>query len=274
MDMRPLLLGLALAVLATPAAAQRAIPTADLAKVSARGSAIYAFDQAAWHTTDTMIARHLPDAVMHAIRGWVVEPHGDALRVTYFGMDGDKPYAIYIADYGHDTVTDERMPAAGDADRALTPLAARLAAARITAVAAGDTIPRCIDKPYNTVTLPPEADGTIPVYLLTPQTVNDRYPMGGHHEIDIAADGSVAAKRDFTHSCLEIGPAEGERPGKTAMLFITHLLDPHPTEIHVFTSLSAHYPVLVGTGATEVWSVEGARIGKIDPKKLRGAPSP
>jgi hypothetical protein len=220
-----------------------------------------------------MMARHLPDAVMQAIRGWVVEPRGDVLSVTYFGEDDGKPYAIYIADYAHDAVSNERTPVAGSADRTLTPLGLRLAAARLAAMAAGDSIPRCIDRPYNTVALPPEPDRTIPVYLLTPQTVNNRYPMGGHHEIDIAPDGSVAAKRDFTHSCLEIGPAEGDSPGKLAALFVTHLLDPHPTEIHVFTSLSAHYPLFVGTGAREVWSVEGARISKLDPKKLRGAPA-
>src|SRR3569623_1888788 len=162
MGMQRLLLALSLVVLATPALAQRTIPTADLATVSARGAAMYAYDQAAWHTTDTMIAKHLPETVLHAIRGWVVEPHGDALRVTYFGMDGDKPYAIYIADYTHDAVSGERLPAAGDADRALTPLGVRLAAARLAAMNAGESIPRCIATAYNTVVLPTEANGTIP----------------------------------------------------------------------------------------------------------------
>lgn len=272
--MRRLLLALSFVLLPTMAAAQRAIPTADLATVSARGTAIYAFDQAAWHTTDTMVAKHLPDAVMSAIRGWIVEPRGDVLSVTYFGEENGKPYAIYIADYAHDAVSNERVPAAGSDDRKLTPLGLRLAAARIAAITAGESIPRCSDRAYNTVALPPEADGIIPVYLLTPQTVNNQYPMGGHHEFDIAPDGSVAAKRDFTRSCLVIGTPDDHAGEKPDALFITHLLDPHPTEIHVFTSLSAHYPVFVGTSDKEVWRVEGARISKIDPKKLRGAPQP
>jgi len=272
--MRRLLLALSLALLSMPAAAQRTIPSADLATVSARGAAIYAYDQAAWHTSDTMVAKHLPDDVMRAIRGWVVEPRGDALTVTYFGEEDGKPYAIYIADYGHDAVSNERVPEASGADRVLTPLGLRLAAARVAAINAGAALPRCSDRNYNSVALPPDANGTIPVYLLTPQVENDQYPMGGHHEIDIAPDGSVAGKRDFTKSCLVIGQPGAKAGEKPVALYITHLLDPHPTEIHVFTSLSAHYPVFVGTGAEEIWSVEGPRISKLDPKKLRGAPQP
>jgi hypothetical protein len=83
--MRSVALASLLMIVASPAAAQRTIPSADLATVSARGQAIYDYDQAAWHTTDAMTEKHLPDAALRAIRGWVVEPQGDALRVTYFG---------------------------------------------------------------------------------------------------------------------------------------------------------------------------------------------
>lgn len=271
--MRRLLLGISLALLAAPAGAQRTIPTADLATVSARGAAIYAYDQAAWHTSDTMVAKHLPESAMRAIRGWVVEPRGDTLTVTYFGEEDGKPYAIYIADFADGAVSNERVPDAGSTDRALTPLGLRFAAARVAATRAAAALPRCSQRNYNSVVLPPEADGTIPVYLLTPQVENDQYPMGGHHEIDIAADGTVAGLRDFTKSCLTIG-APGTNPGdKPVGLYLTHLLDPHPTEIHVFTSLAAHYPIFVGTSDQQVWSVEGTRITRLDPKKVRGAPT-
>lgn len=256
----------ALAAIGCPASAQRTIPSADLATVSARGQAIYDYDQAAWHTTDTMVAQHLPDAVMGAIRGWVVEPQGDALRVSYFGLTGDTPYAIYVADYAHGRVSNERVPAA-DSDRALSPLALRLAAARVAAARAGKTLLKCNERPFNTVVLPPEAGGVIPVYLLTPQTVNDQYPMGGHHEIDIAADGSVAAQRDFTRSCLTVGDADPPAGGKPVAIYLTHLLDPHPTEIHVFSSLTAHQPIYVGTPDGAMWSVAGTRITRKEPPK-------
>lgn len=264
--MRKLALAFSLATIACPAAAQRTIPSADLATVSARGMAIYDYDQAAWHTTDTMVARHLSDAVMGAIRGWVVEPRGDVLRVTYFGLADGTPYAIYVADYGNDAVSNERVPEAGD-DRALSPLGLRLAAARVAAATAGEALLKCSDRAFNTVVLPPDPGGIIPVYLLTPQTVNDQYPMGGHHEVDIAADGSVVAQRDFTRSCLTVGETAAPAGGKPVAIFVTHLLDQHPTEIHVFTSLTAHQPIFVGTPDGALWTVAGTRITKGPPPK-------
>jgi hypothetical protein len=265
-DMRCVALAFSLATIACPAAAQHAIPSADLATVSARGAAIYAFDQAAWHTTDTMVARQLPDAVMGTIRGWVVEPQGDTLRVSYFGIADGTPYAVYVADYRNGAVSNERVPEAGS-DRALSPLGLRLAAARVAAATAGKALLKCSDRAFNTVVLPPDSDGVIPVYLLTPETVNDQYPMGGHHEIDIAADGSVAAQRDFTRSCLTVGDSAAPAGGKPVAIFVTHLLDQHPTEIHVFTSLTAHQPIFVGTPDGAMWSVAGAHIAQVDPPK-------
>jgi hypothetical protein len=44
-------------------------------------------------------------------------------------------------------------------------------------------------------------------------------------------------------------------------LFMTHLLDPQPTEAHVFTSLSFHVPLFVGTMSNNIlWEVSGASI--------------
>ena len=51
---------IACAVALSPAVAQDRIGTADLDTVSRRGAQLYAFDQAAWHTTDTMVAKNLP----------------------------------------------------------------------------------------------------------------------------------------------------------------------------------------------------------------------
>ena len=36
--------------------------------------------------------------------------------------------------------------------------------------------------------------------------------------------------------------------GKECVAYVTHLLDPVPTEIHVFTALASGLPVAVGTG--------------------------
>ena len=52
--------------------------------------------------------------------------------------------------------------------------------------------------------------------------------------------------------------------GRTAGLMMTHLLDPTPTEIHVFLSLSSRLPVFVATSDGRLWKVAG---DKIEPMK-------
>lgn len=246
----------ALALTLSPAVAQERIKTADLETVSRRGAQLYAFDQAAWYTTDAMVAKKLPGETMAAIRGWVVEPHGDALTVTYYGFDGTKPYAIYAADYADGKVAAERVPATREA---LSAQGERMIAA--LEVARDLELKGCVDRPYNSVVLPPQPDGTIPVYLLTPMVTQNAYPFGGHHEVDISADGKVAATRDFAKTCLVVA-----QPKDAVMGFVTHLLDPHPTEIHVYLSLWMGKPIAVGTGNDTAWMVEGTKISPLDLK--------
>jgi hypothetical protein len=49
---------------------------------------------------------------------------------------------------------------------------------------------------------------------------------------------------------------------------VNHLLDPAPTEIHVFTSYSMRIPVFVSTRDARVWKVERTKITPFD---LKGA---
>lgn len=256
--MRILVAIVAFALMLVPAVAQERIKTTDLETVSQRGAQLYAFDQAAWHTTDTMLAKGLPSEKMEAIRGWVVEPHGEALTVTYYGFEGTKPYAIYAADVAGDKVIAERVPAT-DGEALWSVQGNRMAAA--LNVARDLPLTGCVDKPFNTVVLPPQADGVIPVYLLTPMVKKDAYPFGGHHEVDIGTDGKVVATRDFTKSCFVM-----EKSANAAMAVVTHLLDPQPTEIHVYLSLWMGKPVAVATGKDIVWVVDGSRIAPLNSK--------
>jgi hypothetical protein len=78
----------------------------------------------------------------------------------------------------------------------------------------------------------------------------------------VGADGRVVNERPFARSCLMMGgPAAAAAPrgARPVGMVVTHLLDPVPTEIHVFTSLAARMPILVGAGGRG-WQVDGARI--------------
>jgi len=55
---------------------------------------------------------------------------------------------------------------------------------------------------------------------------------------------------------------------KPSALVITHLLDPQPTEVHVFEQFSVGVPVYVGIASTRsMWKVEGGQIVQVDDGK-------
>lgn len=213
-----------------------------------RGRLLHDYDQAAWHTTDTMLEDIDPRE--SGVRGWVVTPQGDDLLVTYWKPDGGGYAGVYSALWTGTDVT-ARTVLEGDATR-LSDEQLRLIQARQAVDPKG--LAGCSTHPFNTVVLP-DADGTILVYFLTPQTSLSSVPMGGHYRFTVK-DGKVVDQRKFTNSCIELD-LKGSGNGKPAALVISHLLDPVPTEIHVFSVYAAGIPIYVQTTSNEVmWVVE------------------
>jgi hypothetical protein len=93
---------------------------------------------------------------------------------------------------------------------------------------------------------------------MTPQTDTNVLPFGGHHKLTLDKDGRILGQRRFTNSCLGMPLSEPGQPRPVA-LGITHLIDPLPTEIHVFSAMAAGLPVVVGAGDA-VWEVSGDAI--------------
>jgi hypothetical protein len=103
------------------------------------------------------------------------------------------------------------------------------------------------------------------VYVLTPQTQAGIFPFGGHSRATFSAAGALLSQRTFTNTCLDMSnQPEGGDP--IAAVGVTHLLDPIPTEIHVFLSIWMALPVAVATREPRrVWMVTGDRIELVDP---------
>ena len=246
----------ALALLAAaPAAAQ--ISTADQAaldRARTRGELIYWYDQAAWHGTDDMFAK-APEVTKTA-GGWIVDGPADAAELIFYSRGAD-PKPLYWARFKDGKLAESRK--LGDGDTAmLTAQRRRMIAALASARAALIESPaqRCADKPFNTVVLPPATpDGPVPVYFLTPQTENGVLPLGGHYLFEVDAAGKAGPMRRFSKSCLAL-PATAKAPerGSPVAMFITHLLDPVPTEIHFFSAMAARKPIYVGI-SEKIWVV-------------------
>lgn len=275
--LRSLVIAAALLASATAAPAQdkmTATEEATVVRALNRGAVIYAYDQAAWHGTDDMVAK-----VPHwqeVLGGWIVDGPIQTPEIIFFDKNEAEPHAVYVADFRDNKLVSSRVLGTGD-DTTLSPERLRMIRARelaINALAASNE-PRCKGKPYNTVVLPPEKPGSpILVYLLTPQTSNDSLPFGGHYLTEVSAEGKVGPFRHFAKSCAEFPINGGDKSkGEPDALIITHLLDPTPTEIHVFSSLSIHKRLYVLT-KKRVWRVEGNQIYLIDSSQAEKTKAP
>jgi hypothetical protein len=239
-----------------PAPAQTPDEQRQLDWVTARGRLLFELDRAAWVGTDDMFAQ-IRDAASSGMRGYVVERDGDALAVTFFGGPPGAPVAFYRGRVENRRVVSRQVYPA-DARPSLTAIQRRMAAASETA----RTIDRrpCGTATFNTAIIPPETpDGPIDLYLLTPQVRDGIWPAGGHHRFTIAPDGAILSSRAFTNTCIDLGGGGGPNED-TVALAVTHLLDPLPTEIHVFTSLTSGLPLGVSTHPRRIWWVTGDRI--------------
>ncbi len=249
--------------LASPATAQPpgASEQQRLDWVLERGRLLFALDRAAWVATDDMLAR-IPDAANAGMLGYIVDRDSDGrLTTIFFGRENGGLVAAYRAAVGASGVENPEVYAAG-ARPPLTALQRRLAEAVLWARDNAAGLQRCNDRPFNIAAVPPStSDGPIDIYLMTPQ-VDDSLPMGGHHRITIGPDRRELSRRAFARSCLTIPPPP--QSGNAVGMVVSHLLDPHPTEIHVFTALAARTSVYIAVQSPErLFATDGRSIRRV-----------
>jgi hypothetical protein len=255
-----LLLGL---LPASPASADppkiSAAEAATIARAEERGRLLYAYDRAAWLGTDDMLAK-LP-GVAQMVGGWLVDGPADAPELLFYDRDEANPHILYQARLAGGRLAGEVLApgAGGNVSPARKAMIDATRAARRAFANAG--IASCTGGPFNTVVLPPSAPGeAIRVYFLSPQVSNDTIPIGGHYLVEVAAGGQTSAPRPFTRSCLNM-PMRPPQGVESPRMVVSHLLDPTPTEIHVFSSLVINMPLIVMTTSnTRGWVVTRGRI--------------
>lgn len=258
--------------LAAPAAAQtgrRAAPTVTLApelraavqQSVARGRALFAIDRAAAITTRDMLVR-LPDPAAAGVIGWVAQPQGNSVQVTYYAREGDAYVAVYRGQLlGGRAVSPQVFPAGSRPP--LDAVAARMAAAREAVAAKGN---RPCGSAFNTIVLPPSgADDPVLVYQISPRAARDRAPLGGHFLTQVAPDGTAGETLALTGACTDLAlPATpaGQRPRPVTVTAPN--LD-MPRDIHVFLSLWTERPLAVAAGRApaRLWGVTGEGIAEL-----------
>ena len=260
----------AMAFAAGPAAAQDAAiqPGDEAAEAIAErlGALLYTYDQVAWHGTDAFSADVQRSGIQTDwLRGFLVLPgEGGKLWAVFYGeLDGDLVEAARYQVEGSEVVGGGLLE--GAARVPLSPVGRRMAALRQAAfgVMSSERLGLCARSNPNTIVLPPEADGSIAVYVMTPMTSNESYPLGGHYRFVFGADDQLVSHRRFLNSCFNLPMAmpdagEGNRP---VGVFISHLLDPQPTEIHFFASRYVPMQLMVGTlDSGTMWTISDGHL--------------
>lgn len=245
----------------SPAPVGDAQVTKALLDAEATGRAIYLHDQAAAVASDavTGIESFREDGKRGRLGGWITEQREEGIVVTFVSSE-PVPRARYRATVSADgRVVGDAFALAEPA--ALTEYELRAAHARTTASTA--TFEPC-SRTYNTVVLPAANDASgWNVYLLPGTTQPGVVPIGGSYRLDIDASGeNIIKQRPFTRTCIALERPPEDKARETVALVITHLLDPTPTEVHVFWSLWARTPLYVATSEGN-WLIEAGRISLV-----------
>jgi hypothetical protein len=219
------------------------------------GGTLYRLDAAGARATDEMAA-HKYLKRDKRLRGWLTgNPEDGQITVSFVGEEGGVPAVLYrvrVPTEGKSAL--EKLSASAPLDETESAQWRARTAALGSLSARKDT---CSDR-YNTVVLRRDTDQRIVVYLLAATTRPGAIVAGGHFRYEYSPDGGTElAQRAFMRSCITIAPDPAK--GMPVSLMLTHLLDPTPTEIHVFLSLLHDKRVAVGT-EKHLWAVEGSTI--------------
>ena len=229
----------------------------ELQSAEALGLRMFQHDRAAWKATDAVT--ELPGFVNDSrLRGWITEERGDQIDVTFIGAADDETVALYRVTVKRDSGLVENVSALPSP----VPLTEfEMGAAAAVKSAREFKFSLCAPN-YNTVTLPTEGEGSKKwlVYLMPGTSEQGTIPIGGSYRLTIDWDShAVSSSRAFTKSCLAV-----KNDPASEAIFVTHLLDNIPTEVHVFWSLWAGKAMYVGTPDNRIWAIEGGRIRLAD----------
>lgn len=218
------------------------------------GMAIYRHDRAAAVATDALPRRRGTRRAPE-VRGWVTAEGPEGITVTFIAPDDTgTPMAVYRVAVEHTG----RAPGRARALQPAEPLnAEELAMYRARSLAASSGFQACSGH-YNSVVLPDaDEDGPIWAVYLLPGTTRRVIPAGGNYRFEISADGErLLRQRPFSRACIDL-----DNDPKAAAMMLTHLLDPLPTEIHVFVSLFADKPLYIGIADNRsLWAVESGKL--------------
>ncbi|KLJ01925.1 hypothetical protein [Luteimonas sp. FCS-9] len=182
------------------------------------------------------------------VAGEITEARDGGIAVTVVDRTPSAIYRAVVSPDGTLQAPVEAVAAPGELS------AYESAAVRARSMAMAFDAPRC-GKDYDAIAFPSSASDGWMAYLL-PRPARGSVPIGGSYRLEIEGEG-VVASRPYTRSCIALAPS----PNSVGMM-ITHLLDPVPTDVHVFWSLWEGKPFFVGV-ENGAWRIADGRIAPL-----------
>lgn len=209
--------------------------------VTARGRALYEYDEAAWHSSDALQATNPPKESL----GRYVAHKSDTGWTVAFGRLNDRSDKFVVA-YEATEGANLKEFTVKKIDPPREDAGFYLSAARAIETALHDFHGE--NRPYNVAVLPAPSD-QLYVYVLPAQTKAGIYPLGGDVRYVISPDGgSIVEKRQLHKSIIELPPSS-DRGAKPVAGVHIHVLSNVPEDTDVFHVLTRQppQPEYVGT---------------------------
>jgi len=225
------------------AAAQGTTVPSDslLAGITARGRLLAAYDQAAWHATDALLALRPDSAVVQAANTMIATLQPDGRWTVRFGRLTPASDTFYVAYEALATARPDSFAIQPHAPPLPLVGPERLAATALQ-VALRDF--GAHQRRYNSYVLP-RADGTFWVYFMPAQTDPAALPHGADIRYLMAADASrIVDKHPMHRTLLNLALPENAVSG-----LHTVVVDDVPQDSDVFLVLARHprRPEMIGT---------------------------
>lgn len=201
----------------------------ELLEISARGKMLAEYDQAAWHSTDAVLAL---SPAKGSFEGYIMQKQGNAWTGAYGKLNEKKDkYLIAFR------ATQQSSPNIFKVEKFEKPLEDAgffLKAAKALEISKKAFIPAEL-RPYNYALLP-APDSQFYVYFLPAQTVNGVFPVGGDMRFLVSGDGSkIMETRQLHKSIIEF---KVPRDAKPTSGYSIAVLDNIPEDTDVFHVLA------------------------------------
>ncbi len=217
---------------ATPAMSKKPpkISDAELQQITERGRELYAYDQAAWHSSDAVQAQHPKDG---EVRRYIAQKTSEGWIVAYGHLNDTRDAFLitYVASEGK-TLEDFSVQhfAVPQQDNGFF-----LSAAKAIDLALKDF--RGENRPYNVAVLP-APNGLLYVYVLPAQTKDGVYPLGGDERYTVSPNGEKIVEDHRMHQAVLDFDTHNPNVAKIAAGYHVHVLSEVPEDSDVFFVLS------------------------------------